>query len=202
MKLMKKFFMTKLLIPQDAFSHGQIKSKIWLNSHLSKWAKTLMQSEKRYSLHWHGSWVGVGPFYVLQNADLEIKETHLYDIDSEALEVSKKLLNYWYCEGRELHFHNIDVREATYNNPTDLLIINTSCEHISDTEWLINIPSDSWVLLQSTNMEHIEHINICNNLNEFKDQVSKCLTVLDAVQMDINYPDKMFSRYMIFGQKK
>ncbi len=190
-----------LNIPSDAFSHGQIKSKLWLAKELSCWSEKHMDKGIRYELNWYGSWVGMGPFLLFCQANLRFSKVNLFDLDQEALAVSKALLNFWHCEGVEINLINQDMGKATESGAASRLFINTACEHVSDEQWLKNISAGSFVLLQSTDMKHVEHINSPKNFEDFLLKYSPHIHTLESDAIHFTYPDKEFFRFMLFGRK-
>lgn len=190
-----------LHIPSDAFSHGQIKSKLWLCEHLSNWLQKHLNSSSPYTLHWFGSWVGVGPFLLLALTKKSFKKINLYDLTATDLDISKNLLDYWRCESVEINTYNQDVNTVVVLNDPHQIFVNTACEHIAGSHWLSSIAKGSFVLLQSTDMAHAEHINCPTDLNDFLKKYSDQLEVLDKQQLYFDYPDKKFTRYMLFGIK-
>lgn len=193
--------MQNLLIPADAFSHGQIRSKTWLAEKLELWSRKHMDHWQPYILNWYGCWVGVGPFLLLMSTKLRIVKVKLVDLDQESLNSSLKMLDFWRCEGREIEVINGDVNRVVVDRGDYQLFVNTSCEHLLENEWLARIPRDHFVLLQSTNMKHVEHVNLPENLDHFAKQYSPFLKILELEAIDFSYPDKKFSRYMLFGKK-
>lgn len=78
-------------------------------------------------------------------------------------EFSNELNKYW-------NFKSICQDIKDYSYPADIdLVVNTSCEHMSDN-WLNAVPKGSAVVLQSTNFEHFEHINRKNPSTTLKNR--------------------------------
>jgi hypothetical protein len=220
--------MNKLSIAADAFSHGQIKSKIWLSDYFNDCTKNYLSLSRfeTYDLHWYGSWVGVGPFLLLLKSQIYFRSVNLYDLNSEDLQVSQKLLEYWQLEaGVKVHTQTRDINNINYTavhnspgapveqlpdsesfayNPNlkNQIIINTSCEHLTETDWLRNLPDHAHVFLQSTDMKLPEHINCPENLEDFTRKYSPFINILNTKVLPIRYPNMSFNRYMLFGQKK
>lgn len=195
--------MPDLHISPDAFAHSQIKSKLWMSRHLQRRLTADLNPAAHYTLHWYGSWVGMGPFILLSHvSDLKIQSVHLYDLNPRDLEVSRKILNMWECDGLTIHTHNRDVNDILPEPDSNQIFINTSCEHILSSEWLSRIPKNSFVVLQSTNMSHIEHVNCPENLGHFCSLYEPEIRIVDRQEMSFSYPDKTFTRFMLFGFKK
>jgi hypothetical protein len=79
------------------------------------------------------------------------------------------------------------------------VIINTSCEHITQDEydlWLSGHPQNSLIVLQSNNYQIPEHVRIANSLDDFVEQSN----------LDILYKGEktlqLYTRYMIIGRKR
>lgn len=182
----------------DSLSHGQIKSKLWLCENLKKVG--LPEPRKALFL---GSWYGFLPFLMLTKGFFERTELILTDIDPEALRVSRRVLDFWYCEGRPIQFHQMDAYQMNYSAPpfegTDL-VFNTSCEHMDGVHWLSRIPAGTKVVLQGTDMVHPEHIFPFHNLGHFKSAMSSVEVQL-ADEMKFEYPDKSFTRFLVIGRK-
>lgn len=195
-------FMPALTIPSDAFSHGQIKSKLWLCENFSVWQKQYLNPDVQYTLHWYGSWVAVGPFLLLSSSPKLFNKINLYDLNAEDLKTSTSLLDYWKCESVAIQTFNVDVDYVQVSNDSSQVLINTSCEHIPGNAWLDKISPGSFVILQSTNMPHSEHINSPLDLQDFIQKYEFKLNILNSSEIDFNYPDKSFKRFMLFGTRK
>lgn len=195
--------MSMLNVPADAFSHSQIKSKLWLAQHLNIWLpKHTVNREPLDIINWYACWIGLGPLLYLGQAVTEFREHNFYDVDAKAIENAEKVLNYLRCERPYFNLITADINDIKTQNRSDQLFINTSCEHIQDRRWLQNIPKNALVLMQSTNMPHPEHVNLSDSLEAFSRSASDEIAVLESAQLDFNYPNLPFSRFMIFGCKK
>lgn len=194
--------MPDLQIASDAFAHSQIKSKLWMSQHLRQHLSSNLSTDAAYTLNWYGSWVGIGPFILLSHVtELKIRAIHLYDLNNTDLETSRKVLNMWECDGLSVHTHNQDVNTIIPASESNQIFINTSCEHIRSSEWLRRIPSGSFIVLQSTNMPHSEHINCPDNLGHFCSLYEPHIKIIDRQEISFSYPDKDFTRFMLFGFK-
>lgn len=194
--------MKDLKIPRDAFSHGQIRSKLWLSENFANWSEKYLSLSQSYTLNWYGSWVGLGPFFLLKDTKVSFNQIKLFDLNEEHLETSRQILDYWHCESTEIQTLALDVNDIIPDKHSNQIFINTSCEHMINNAWLENIPKESFVLLQSTNMPHPEHTNCSNDFNHFITGYGACAEVLGSAQIHFQYPDKKFSRFMLFGIKK
>ena len=127
----------------------------------------------------------------------------MYDIDKDSLDASSGVLNYWQNENLKIQFHNSDVNSVVYekDSSTDLLLINTACEHIVETSWLERLPKGTKVLLQSTDMKHHEHINCPQDLEDFKKKYSDHIQINFTDSLFFKYPNFSFTRFMLTGIK-
>lgn len=193
--------MKDLIVPRDAFSHGQIKSKLWLSESFSKWAARHLEAGVKYELNWYGSWVGIGPFLLLAGTGIQFKAIKLFDLNAASLEASRLILDYWRCEAIELSTQLLDVNAYIPLATSHQIFINSACEHMENEAWLQNLPAGSIVLLQSTDMQHPEHINCSRTIEDFVNKQNRLVRVLESGQIHFDYPDKKFSRFMLFGIK-
>lgn len=80
------------------------------------------------------------------------------------------------------------------------VIINTSCEHITQEQyrlWLSKQSNDALIVIQSNNYRDIEeHINCMSSLEEFKSNCDLEIEFADVLRLPI------YDRYMIIGKKK
>lgn len=190
-----------LKLNMDAFSDGQMRSKLWLCNELEK----ILRDSPPQTIWVYGSWYGVLALLLLTRQSINIKKICLFDIDSEALEVSRKILNSWEIRGPTLGFHNMD---CTKLNPTQYpfseavpdLVINTSCEHFENRQWLDAIPTGTLLAVQSTDMAHPTHIQGVTTLGELKENIPM-RELLYSGQLDFQYPDSSFLRFMLIGKK-
>jgi len=185
-------------INMDAFSDGQIASKLWLCDTVENFLKS-----KSIEKVWiYGSWYGVLAFLLLSRGRLSFKQIHLFDIDTEALMVSQKLLDHWnFTEQVKVFFHHHDVTKKMTELDTPNLLINTSVEHFYNYQWWDTVPRGTYYALQSTNMIHDEHINPINSLKDFSEKMNFATPPDFEGSKDFSYPGFEFTRFMLVGKK-
>jgi hypothetical protein len=174
----------------DAFWRGQILSKEWLITELKK--------QKHHAKQWpsidiYGGWVGTLASLLFQS-DLYISNIRSIDIDPSCEDIARTMNQLEVEAGK---FRAVTADMCTTASTADI-IINTSCEHISQEQydkWLSSIPTDSLLVLQSNNYKIPEHVRIAKDLEDFKDQ-SK-LNVIWAGELKLS----MYNRFMIIGRK-
>jgi hypothetical protein len=179
----------------DAFWQGQLKSKEWLVENLEYYIYPEVNKTLNFplSVDIHGGWVGVLSSMLFQSA-IPIKNIRSIDIDPSCESIASMMNKKEQIEGR---FNAITADMCSIESNADI-IINTSCEHITQTDyetWYNRLPEESIIVLQSNNYEIAEHIRIARSLEEFIDQSH--LNFLYARQLEL----PLYTRYMIIGSK-
>jgi len=170
----------------DAFWQGQMKSKEWLIDELSK------HITGPVTIDIHCGWVGTLASMLFQSG-LDIGCIQSIDIDPLCQHVAINMNKMEHFSGK---FRAIVKDICDFHSYADI-IINTSCEHISQEEydtWLSNLPIERLIVLQSTNYPIDEHRRNANSLNEFVEQ-SKIKNILFKGELELI----KYNRYMIIG---
>jgi hypothetical protein len=128
----------------DAFSHGQIKSKLWLCDELEK--HILNNSNVKIL----GSWYNVLAFMLLTRNPNNYQSIEGIDIDPEVCSVADKICNYWLQEGQVVKNITGDALSVCYDNAQ--VVINCSPEHMNNTDWYTKVPTGTLVCIQSSNI--------------------------------------------------
>lgn len=178
----------------DSFSDNQFISK---NSLLDiVYNNDVLSDEKSVVIL--GSWFG--SILVPKLAD-KVKSITCIDLDEDVLRTAKNRLF--------PHINNVEWRcsDVFDCNKLDLyrestLFINTSCEHMKPMkdwilwEWIVK-KNSPFFIFQSNNMDWIsDHINCVYSLEEFKSQLPKCATVIEANEIC----DSRGTRFTLFGK--
>lgn len=178
----------------ESFWKGQVKSKIWLIDKLAPYVKL-----KENNIIIHGGWNGVLASLLFQS-HIKIKNIVSIDIDSECEQIANTINRIEQIENRfkAITCDMVDYRYSFCPNPD--IVINTSCEHISQQtydKWLSNIPKDSIIVLQSNNYFDLEeHIRCASTLDEFIQQSN--LNILESNVLEL----PKYNRFMIIGYNK
>lgn len=188
------------VLNMDAFSDGQMRSKLWLCHELEK----ILDSEKSHTIWIYGAWYGTLALLLLAREKVNIKKIHLFDIDPEAIKIARKVLDTWLINGPTVKIHQTDcmtldpshLGEELESSPD--IIINTSCEHFESEQWLHLIPRGTTLVLQSTDMLHPTHIQCSKSIDEFKSRVALSEIHFSGT-MSFNYPNFEFRRFMLIG---
>ncbi len=181
----------------DAFSDGQMASKIWLSETIHKhWGKHIWPK-----LIVFGSWYGLLPFVLKLRNECYFEKLILCDIDAESIEISRKVLNHWVCKGLSIETHCVDCNKHNIDIKPNDLVINTSYEHIESLNWWYNLPKDVAFALQTTDMNHPTHVRKVVSMLDWKSQLESFSQSIFEGELFFSYPDKKFYRWMILGRK-
>jgi len=144
----------------DAFWSGQMKSKEWLIDNLEPFVT------KPSRIEIHGGWVGVLASMIFQS---KISARYIASVDIDPL-----------CQHVATMMNKIEEQDGKFKAITgDMcavpvngdVIINTSCEHITQEQydiWLSRLSTDSIIVVQSNDYAIAEHIRIARSLEEIK----------------------------------
>ena len=183
-----------LKIDSDAFSAGQIESKIWAAEELEKIAAHI--HILRITIL--GGWYGLLHFILKSRGRQMIEWCRSYDLDASACSVANVLNNTW---GKNWAFRAIpkDANTVTYDDNTNC-VINTSTEHFDNQEWFDQIPEGTLCVLQGNDLAIDDHVNRPNNLEHFKKMYSLSIILFEG-QKYFDFETNPYTRYMIIGHK-
>ena len=196
-------------ILKDAWSQGQIRSKIWLVKELSN----LIDLNNK-TLFVLGGWIGVLPAILFWHTN--VKNIRNFELDEKCVFLSDWLIKEYMIDNfryKTIHqdMMNIDYdchRWSTLSHEKDIfiekeetpdIIINTSCDHLKDfTTWWNLIPKGKTFAIQNNNFPDIDdHHNWIKDLNTFKSQVSDTSEIYYSGELET----EKYKRFMIIGRK-
>lgn len=173
----------------ESFWKGQIHSKQWLVETLENYV-----SQYRNSIVIYGGWNGVLASLIF-NSRINVGRITSVDIDPECEETAKTMNKAYEMRGM---FRAVTA-DMVYHMETADIVINTSCEHITQEQydvWLNNQPDTALIVLQSNNyFELEEHIRCSVDLDDFV-KMSNIEPIWKGV-MEL----PKYQRYMIIGRK-
>jgi len=180
------------MIDKDAFSNGQIDSKLWLCRELEKlkWKSKLT--------HVYGGWHGLLAFLLLSREQFSVEKIESFDVDPTCESVADMINNNWVFKEWQFKAHTADCDLIDKTQPD--LIINTSSEHFDSMMWFDNIPKGKRIIVQGNDMPHDDHVIHSDSLQKFIDTYPLSESIYTG-EMNFNYPDWSFTRYMIIGYK-
>lgn len=180
-----------------AFNKKQIACKKWLVEELFRATDGALGSV--YVL---AGWYGVLGAMLLNDRRFSVKHLSVIDQDGSCEPVAK-CLNATSAVRGLFGFHVADILELDYRHPpNDLdrpdLIVNTSCEHMSNFEqWYKRVPEDALLVLQSNNYWEIpEHVNCVPTIEAFQEQAPMA-ELLYSGSLEL----EKYTRFMLIGRK-
>jgi hypothetical protein len=187
-------------IDSDAFTSGQILSKLWLAENLERVVDhcNLDDDLKILAI---GGWYGILHFILKARSKLKIKNYRSLDIDPGVGKIAESINETWVWQNWKFKSITDDANIFKYTSEDFNTVINTSVEHIESNQWFENIPEKSLVVLQSNNMPHDDHLHNHQTLEDF----IKSFPLNDILyhgQKLFQYNDEnFFKRFMIIGIK-
>jgi len=177
---------------RDAFSSGQIGSKIWLCEELEN------LFDKIDTIWIYGGWYGIAAFLLRARNNIQINKIRSIDIDPACEPKADVINENWKWQDWQFKAVTADCNSII---PTNVdLIINTSTEHFEDLTWWTNIPKGTMVALQGNNMPHEDHHTNTKNLNDFI-SLFPLSEIFYSGQKEFIYPSWGFTRFMLIGTK-
>lgn len=193
----------------DAFSNGQINSKLWLIDTV----KTLeLPLGKVWTLC---GWIGTLAYLMfIHKSQLGITSVRSFDIDDMCHQLADTMNRANVVDGWKFKATTMDINLLHYDDFTyDTIkrdgtvqtvfesadtVINTSCDHMGlSNQWWDTIPAGKLVVLQNNDFfEHDEHSNCCYSISQFKDKYPMQQILFEGV-LDCT----IYNRFMLIGYK-
>jgi hypothetical protein len=195
---------------EDAFSRGQVNSKIWL-------AKELAKIKKEFSnIHILAGWFGQLIHY-LDAAGITFEKARIVDLDPNACLVSDTIFNLDKLTNFKVKSVNSSIddlnitstgitcniksMQSSYDEKLETqLIINSSSEHMTD-DWFFKLKfkeltCDPIVVIQSNNLFDIpEHVNCVHSVEHMKKKFPM-REILYEGELQL----KGYKRFMLIGR--
>jgi threonine dehydrogenase-like Zn-dependent dehydrogenase len=171
---------------RDALSTGQLGSKVWLARKLG------LNIQPQHKILIVGGWIGSLARILFENT----QAAHITSIDLD--EMSNSM-------ARQINaaFDFTAITQDMYvMSPEEYakydVVINTSCEHISDVkEWVQLLRPGTYVAAQSNNFFSCDqHINCVNSEDELESQLGLSQTNFKG---SLDFPG-VYTRYMVIGR--
>ena len=190
----------RMRLNPDALSIGQMASKAWLIHVLQE-----------LYVPQHATWAICGSWYSLIARDIMRNwfSKRIYGIDAEPenSDISEQLLRHWVERDWQykaviadcdlLDSSNMEfVTSGELINIKPEVILNTSCEHMSN-HWFETCDRDQYIILQTNDTDTYEgHINTCANMEAVKKKYPLKRIFFEG---EMQTPD--YTRYMLVGKK-
>ena len=200
----------------DAFSRGQVQSKIWLVNELEKVRTQLSNPVYKHVLLMAG-WYG--QLKSIYDQKLTYRKMRILDMDRTACEISDSVFNLYdiedykvksvcadinslkiYKTGFEFDIENFSSGKIITEKFLPDLIINTSAEHM-DEQWFNQIrfkqlESNPIVAIQSNNLFDVpEHINCVHSVDHMKKKFP-----MSEILYEGELQLKGYKRFMLIGR--
>jgi hypothetical protein len=175
---------------RDALSTGQIESKLWVLQEF----KHVLTAPKPYKVLVVGGWLGILPRLLFNHFGYSMGHITSIDIDPRCEEIARKI-NLPYTNVGRFSAETADMVGYDYSNYD--IVINTSCEHLSNVNrWIKSLPIGTKIVAQSNNAKHIsDHVSCVYSLTEFVNQLQ-----LSEIEFQSQLDLVMYTRYMVIGQ--
>lgn len=180
-----------LQLNPDAFSREQFWSKLWCAQLIKKQLGTNFND-----IYILGGWYGTLAAMLLQDSELRINKVINLDLDQEALDHSKVLIQDTRYEARNADLN--DFLAQSHLLKKDDLVICSICEHIDGLESFNRLKPNIPIVFQSTDLKCQDHINTKETLEEFKEDFQQIKNF--SQQWSGTLDLKWFKRFMIIGR--
>lgn len=194
--------------PWEAFSKGQIISKVWMLHtliNIRNVRNSLTMTWPGLKIALLGCWIALPVEELL--SEFFVDRIYGFDIDPEAIRLAEqfneiRVRDEWKFKGVVADVTTLNTKDMLFETGGELinfcpdLIINTSAEHMDDT-WFETADEKQLIVVQSNNDPNLEgHINTCASFEEF----DKKYPMRDAVaQGTLTLPN--YTRFMKIGFK-
>ena len=193
----------------DAFSRGQLSSKLWL---INKTISLELKLGRTWTLC---GWIGtLGWLMLREQRNLGIDCVRSFDVDPTCANLADSLNRASVKDGWAFKASTLDVNSMQYDNfdyvtlkydgteqnvwESADTVINTSCDHMgSDDAWWDNIPQGKLVILQNNDWyENDQHNNSVQDIAAFKSKYPMSELLYEG-ELDLT----LYTRFMLIGRK-
>lgn len=195
----------------DAFSRGQLRSKLWLVDTIKE-----LELDLGEMIYVCAGWYGVLGALLFERFDVK-GSIRSFDIDDTCAFIAETLNRVYVQDGWKFKASTVDVRNLTftgdvyeskkYNGDIETItdtaatcVINTSCEHIENfNEFWSRIPSGTLVIMQNNDFVEHEDETVVNTVTSQEEWESR-LNVSELLYSGTLELEK-YNRYMVIGRK-
>ena len=191
--------MTQLLkIDADAFSAGQIESKIWAAEQLELVVNELNTGPLR--MYVLGGWYSLLHFILSVRKNIDIEYCRSVDLDPIVSYNANRINNAWEIEDWKFRAYPFDANNVNYAQEKINCVVNTSTEHFDNNNWFENIDKGTLVLLQGNDLEIDDHVSRPKSLEHFV-SLYPINDVKFSGTMNFQFKNMSYNRHMIIGIK-
>jgi hypothetical protein len=179
-------------VDKDAFSSGQVGSKIWLCEELERtgWASK--------TTHIYGGWYGMTAFLLLSRGKFKVDNIRSYDVDPQCEVIADLVNQNWVYRNWIFKAFTQDCNQVVEGERD--LVINTSTEHFESMDWFNNIPNGTRIIIQGNDMPHDDHYVHSASLDDFIKHYPLSEYKFTGTKR-FQYETWGFTRYMVIGIK-
>lgn len=191
--------MTQLLkIDADAFSAGQIESKIWAAEQLELVVNDLNTGPLR--MYVLGGWYSLLHFILSVRKNIDIEYCRSVDLDPIVSYNANKINNAWEIKDWKFRAYPFDANNVNYAQEKINCVVNTSTEHFDNNNWFENIDKGTLVLLQGNDLKIDDHVSRPKSLEHFV-SLYPINDVKFSGTMNFQFKNMSYNRHMIIGFK-
>jgi hypothetical protein len=195
----------------DAFSRGQLRSKLWLVDTIKE-----LELDLGEMIYVCAGWYGVLGALLFERFDVK-GSIRSFDIDDTCAFIAETLNRVYVQDGWKFKASTVDVRNLTftgdvyeskkYNGDVETItdiaatcVINTSCEHIENfEEFWSRIPNGTLVIMQNNDFVEHEDETVVNTVSSQEEWETK-LNVSELLYSGTLELEK-YNRFMVIGRK-
>lgn len=170
--------LTSLPEIRDMLRLKQIKGKAWFLSHF-------IEESRSKNILIIGGWLGFTSFVLYK-----LGFTHITEIDLDPR--SAVIATHANRFNKNFKHAVIDVNQFSLEGYD--IVINTSCEHISQADWFNRLPIQTKIYLQSTDLISDDHTNICETVEQMAEKYPTDPEYCGELNLD------QYSRFMLIGR--
>lgn len=188
-------------INPNAFSAGQLGSKLWLCDELEKIKDRWGSPPNLWIL---AGWYGLLAFLLLTRQRISLGQVVSFDSDANVKPVADMILEGFLAPDGPFSAHTQDITELRYQGESGFstpdIVVNTACEHLVTTSWFEPIPAGTLVIAQSTDLPDVDHVARVDSEAELKEQLPLSETHYLGTKL-LNKASTSYRRFMIMGVK-
>ena len=203
----------------DAFSRGQLQSKLWLLDKVSDYNLKLGDT-----IYVCAGWYGVLSALLFERYNVE-GNIYSFDSDPTTSNPADTLNKEWIIDNMKFKSFVKDIKELKYDDEilpiqhfkyTDATefeimdtthevkkptcVINTSCEHITDfKKWWDSIPKDTMVILQNNDFIDNDDETVVNTITDMQSWLDELKLSKEIFSGVLSL--EQYKRYMVIGTK-
>lgn len=204
-------------VHKDAFSSGQVGSKLWLCEELERILLARVKKTSGDVVWIYGGWNGVLGFLLLSRGKVPMT-VRSFDADPACEQIANTLCENWVWREWQFRAFTKDCNELSPSTgdavtagdagasgdfkaefgPPPSIVINTSVEHFDRDDWFQKIPSGTLVALQAADFDHDGAVSVFKSERALSERYP-LKEKLFSGEMKFDYSSWSFRRFMTIG---